>query len=199
MIRFNASNKARSLRRSAAAIALAGAIGFAAHAAWIPVKAQIAQMLLQRAWQRTVAGDGNARPWPWADTYPVARLRAPEHGVDLIVLAGATGRTLAFGPGHVSGTAEPGQWGNCVLSGHRDTHFNFLKDVLPGEEITLETPDGAVRHFQVTARHIVYEDDIQILDDLGDSTLTLVTCFPFDAIAPGGPLRFVVRAEPLSA
>ena len=185
-------------RRLASLAVFTAAAALAAHAAWIPAKARLAQLLLQRAWARTVAGDGDARPWPWADTHPVARLRVPEHGVDLIVLAGATGRTLAFGPGHISGTAEPGDWGNCVFSGHRDTHFRFLQYVLPGEVLTLETPDGDVRRFEVTARHIVYESDIQVLDDLGDSALTLLTCFPFDAIAPGGSLRFVVRAELLT-
>jgi len=187
-------------RRHALSLALFFAAGaFAVDAAWIPVKARLAQVLLQRAWASAQAGNTDARPWPWADTHPVARLRAPEHGVDLIVLAGASGRTLAFAPGHVSGTAEPGEWGNCVFSGHRDTHFRFLQYVLPGEILTLETPEGRVQRFQVTARHIVYEDDIRVLDDLGDDALTLLTCYPFDAVMPGGPLRFVVRAEPLPA
>ncbi len=188
-----------ALRRNSSLFAIGVAAAFAAHAAWIPLKARLAQVLLQRAWQRAIAGEADTRPWPWADTQPIARLRAPEHGVDLIVLAGATGRTLAFGPGHIRGTAAPGEWGNCVFSGHRDTHFGFLQFVLPGEVLTLETPDGTVRRFQVTARHIVYENEIEVLDDLADSVLTLVTCFPFDAVVPGGPLRFVVRAELLAA
>jgi sortase A len=187
------------LRRPLSLTLFAAAAAFAAHAAWIPAKAQLAQALLQRAWARAQAGETDARPWPWADTHPVARLRVPEHGVDLIVLAGASGRTLAFAPGHISGTAEPGDWGNCVFSGHRDTHFRFLQYVLPGEIVTLETPDRSVYRFQVTARHIVYEEDIRVVDDLGEEALTLLTCFPFDAVVPGGPLRFVVRAEPLPA
>jgi sortase A len=171
------------------------AIGFAANAAWIPVKAELAQILLQRAWAKTLSGEAQSKPWPWADTWPVARLRVEEHGINLIVLGDATGRTLAFAPGHISGTAKPGAWGNCVLSGHRDTHFRFLRDILPGEVLSLQTPDGVVRNFRVNARHIVYENDIHILDDGGDTTLTLVTCYPFDAIVPGGPLRYIVQAE----
>ncbi len=195
MIEINRSHTARSRRTVLAAASFVLAGGFALHALWIPAKAQVAQVMLQRAWQRTIDGNPGARPWPWADTWPVARLRIPEREVDLIVLAGSTGRTLAFGPGHLSGTAQPGKTGNCVLSAHRDTHFSFLRYVLPGEEITLETPDGVTRSFRVTARHIIYDDDVRVLDATGETTLTLLTCYPFDAIVPGGPLRYVVRAE----
>ena len=182
-------------RRILALLTLAAALCLAANALWIPIKAQVAQILLSHAWQRSENGETHAKPWPWADTWPVARLRVQEHDVDLIVLAGATGRTLAFGPGHIDGTAKPGTEGNCVFSGHRDTHFSFLRYVLPGEVMTLETPNGNSKSFRVTARHIVYNDEVQILDDTGDTTLTLLTCYPFDAIQPGGPLRYVVRAE----
>lgn len=171
------------------------AVGFAIGALWIPAKAELAQFLLQRAWVQTLQGERNVKPWPWADTWPLARLRMAEHDVDLIVLAGASGRTLAFGPGHLDGTTLPGRLGNVVLSGHRDTHFRFLEDVRPGELLTLETPDGALQTYRVVARHVVYEDDVYVLDDDGDAVLTLVTCYPFDALAPGGPLRYVVRAE----
>ena len=95
--------------------------------AYIPAKAWLAQELMQRAWVRTGAGEERAGPWPWADTWPVARLTSKERGVDLIVLAGGSGRTLAFGPGHLSASAMPGEVGNAIIGGHRDTHFQFLQ------------------------------------------------------------------------
>jgi hypothetical protein len=95
---------------------------------WIYAKARLAQVLLQRAWSRALAGEAMPKPWPWADTWPVARLRMQHPSVDLIVLAGAYGRTLAFGPGHVTSSALPGQEGTVMLTGHRDTHFRFLKE-----------------------------------------------------------------------
>ena len=79
------------------------------HGAWIHAKAQLAQYLLQRAWTRTLRGEPASKPWPWADTWPVARLRVPAHGVDLIVLTGVSGLTLAFGPGHAPNSAAPGE------------------------------------------------------------------------------------------
>ena len=48
--------------------------------------------------------DGEAHPpWRWADTSPIARLEVPRLGVRRVVLAGATGAVLAFGPGHIHG------------------------------------------------------------------------------------------------
>src|SRR5512134_469774 len=94
---------------------------------WIYAKALLAQHMLQHAWARTLAGEREVRPWPWADTWPVARLRVPVHGIDLIVLDGVSGRTLAFGPGHAGGSAPPGAPGTAIISGHRDTHFRFLQ------------------------------------------------------------------------
>ena len=78
-------------------------------AAWIHAKAGLGQLLIARAWERT-RGEGRemAKPWPGADTWPVARLQVPELGVDRFVLAGGQGRTLAWGPGHLAGTAHPG-------------------------------------------------------------------------------------------
>jgi sortase A len=101
---------------------------------------------------------------------------------------------MAFGPGHVAGSAAPGTPGDTVLSGHRDTQFRVLKDLLPGDQVRLETADGARYDYAVTDTQVVHARDLAILGDTGEPQLTLVTCFPFDAIAPGGPLRYVVRA-----
>ena len=64
----------------------------------MPVKAEVAQQLLNRAWTATSDDRRNVKPWPWADTWPVARLRLPGSGEPLTVLAGASGRNLAFAP-----------------------------------------------------------------------------------------------------
>jgi sortase A len=99
--------------------------------ACIPAKAWVAQELMQRAWRRAERGESRPVPWPWADTWPVARLSAKGGEIELIVLAGGSGRTLAFGPGHLSASALPGEFGNSVIAGHRDTHFQFLQHPRP--------------------------------------------------------------------
>ena len=163
--------------------------------AYIPAKAWLAQELMQRAWVRTGAGEARAVPWPWADTWPVARLTAKARGVDLIVLAGGSGRTLAFGPGHLSASALPGEVGNTIIAGHRDTHFRFLSDVEIGELIGIETAAGQGHLYEVTSLDVVDSRKGSLMLDTQAAMMTLVTCYPFDAREAGGPLRYVVTAR----
>lgn len=171
------------------------ALAFAGDASWLYAKAWLAQRLLRDAWHDTLATQQTQRPWPWADTYPVARLMVASHGIDQIVLNGDAGRTLAFGPGWAEASAATGTRGMQVISGHRDTHFAFLRDVVVGDEITLQSLKGAER-FRVASLQIADARRETIALEGGDALL-LVTCWPFDAVVPGGPLRYVVRAEPI--
>ena len=126
------------------------------HGAYIPAKAWLAQELMQRAWDRASAGEDRATPWPWADTWPVARLTAEARGVDLIILAGGSGRTLAF------------------------------------------EPTNGERHvYQVVGVDIVDSRKGSLVLDTNVAMLSLVTCYPFDALEAGGPLRYVVTARML--
>lgn len=184
-----------AVRLSGTSLLLALVMWHGGHAAWIGAKAHLAQVLIRQAWSRASAGARDARPWPWADTHPVARLRVPGRGVETFVLAGASGRTLAFGPGHLDGTPRPGEPGNAVVSGHRDTHFAFLRRLAKGDEVVIEGRDGRRLRYVVADTRVVDEHDLAITADAGDTRLTLVTCYPFDAIRPGGPLRYVVVAR----
>jgi sortase A len=82
-----------------------------------------------------------------------------------------------------------------VISGHRDTHFAFLRRLGVGDEIVLEAPDGRRHRYVVASTHVVDRHDVRVVADAGDTRLTLVTCYPFDAVRPGGPLRYVVVAR----
>jgi len=163
-----------------------------AQSAYIPAKAWLAQELMQRAWDKTSATGVDVAPWPWADMVPVARLHAQSGRIDLIVLSGSTGRTLAFAPGHIEASARPGETGNTVIAGHRDTHFAFLKDLELGDSLWLERPDGERLIYEVIDLDVVDSRRGSIALDTPETFLTLVTCYPFDAINPGGPMRFVV-------
>jgi sortase A len=189
-----ARSRRNGLLASIVLLVAAGAICFAS-GLYIHVKAGLAQVLLHAAWARTQDSGSPAKPWPWADTHPVARLIAPAQDADLLVLSGASGRTLAFGPGHLSGSAIPGDPGNSVITAHRDTHFRFLQRLTPGDTLVVEGRNGARRHFQVRRTYVADYRALDIPRDTLQPTLTLVTCFPFDAINPGGPLRYIVVAE----
>jgi sortase A len=165
-------------------------------AAYIHAKALLAQALLERAWHRTLLGEQSVRPWPWADMRPVARLRAPNQGRELIVLDGASGQALAFGPAHILGTALPGRPGAAVIVGHRDTHFRFLQELRSGDALEIERLDGARLRYVVTGLRIVDTRVERLALDEGATSLRLVTCYPFAAVRPGGPLRFEVIARP---
>ncbi len=165
--------------------------------AYIPAKAWLAQELMQRAWVRGSLGTERPVPWPWADTWPVARLVAKSGNVDLIVLAGGSGRTLAFGPGHLSASALPGEIGNTVIAGHRDTHFSFLRDVEIGELLVIETVSGEKHLYEIFDIDVVDSRRSSLLLDTDTAILSLVTCYPFEAIDPGGPMRYVVTAKML--
>jgi sortase A len=150
---------------------------------------------MQRAWRKAGDGNGQPAPWPWADTWPVARMSAKGGDIELIVLEGGSGRTLAFGPGHLSISALPGETGNSIIAGHRDTHFQFLQFMQVGESIQVELPDGGRHLFQVTSIDVVDSRRGSLILDTDTPTLTLVTCYPFDAMRAGGPMRYVVSAR----
>lgn len=170
--------------------------GLTASGVWVHAKAELAQILLEHAWQQTLAGHSDVKPWPWADTWPVARMQVPAMDLDFIVLSGGAGNALAFGPSHQPDSAEPGSGGHVILGGHRDTHFRFLSRLESGASIRIQGPGGNWRVYRASIFQTadIRRDRLQ-LDEEGHR-LTLVTCYPFDALQAGGPLRYVVDAFP---
>lgn len=189
--------RVRALLQARRATALLGgvlAVWGLGNAGYIHAKAALAQVLLRDAWERAQAGHATPRPWPWADTWPVARLTVPRLAVDQIVLAGASGRTLAFGPALSPAGAAIGAEGAAVLSGHRDTHFAFLRELVAGDRVWLDTPRGRVA-YAVEHTTIVDARRVRLATSGEGARLVLVTCWPFDAVEPGGPWRYVVEAR----
>jgi len=170
-----------------------------AGAGLIKAKAWLAPVLIERAWDESLLNSGEpVKPWPWADTWPVARLRVPAEDVDLPVLAGDSGNALAFAPGHTLTSARLGSAGLAVIGGHRDTHFAFLRHLRPGVHLQLQLPDGSWRDYRVD-NTAVADTRIQSLRRDGHrEILLLVTCYPFDALLANGPLRYVVAALPVA-
>jgi sortase A len=186
------------LLRLLAALAFGIGLWQIGQGAYIQAKAWLAQALIGQAWARTLNGEQHVKPWPWADTWPVARISVPGRDIERFVLAGANGRAIAFGPGHVTGTPLPGEDGNSVIGAHRDTHFAFLRMLQTGEEIIVEKSDGSQRRYRVSDAEIVDKSDTRVLMQPAHETLlTLITCYPFDALRAGGPLRYVITATAL--
>lgn len=157
-------------------------------------KAWAAQLLLEAAWQKVLTGHDPAAPWPWADFRPVAALALPERGYRVIVVTGASGSSLAFAPGLLDGTARPGEQGNSVIFGHRDTHFAVLEFISAGEKIVVTDARGTKTYYRVFETRVIRKDDRWILRPCRESRLTLITCHPFGPAGPDSE-RFVVLAE----
>ena len=123
---------------------------------------------------------------------PIARLTIPRLATGLYVVEGDGARQLRRAPGHLSGTAMPGDIGNCVIAGHRDTHFRVLKDIRQGDEIVLETRNGEYT-YRVRTTQVVSPRDTTSLRPTQDAELHLVTCYPFYYLG-SAPKRFIVDA-----
>jgi sortase A len=166
-----------------------------AHAGWIHAKGWLAQRLIASAWADVRDGRAARAPWPGADMRPIARLTVPQRNIELFVLDTASPRALAFGPAHVGGTAPPGARGNTVIIAHRDTHFSFLRYLQREDEIDVESGRGAHSRYRVRDVSVVDQGESRVLEAADAAQLTLITCFPFDAIMPGTRLRYVVIAD----
>jgi sortase A len=188
----------KPLRFFVALTLLAGG-SLTARAVYLHAKAELAGILIRRAWETTARMGAVQRPWPWADTYPEARLRIPRLGYDEIVLAGATPRTLAFGPARLQSGAALGEPGNLEIAGHRTSWFEPLQGVALGDAINVEWFDARQRRlrqrtYRINAIRVVDPSDVQMLAATSDDVLTLVTCYPFGR-SRRSPQRFMVRAS----
>lgn len=213
----------RRVHRVAFIVLIATGAAIFASAIYQPLVAYIGHARLERAYESgqtefesrtqpvdaTLAADGAARahavrpdpvrPWPWADIAPIARLTFPSLGKSRIVLDRASGEAMAWGVGHVVGTAPLGHPGFSAVAGHRDTHFSLLQYLEPGDVVELETLEGASVRYEVFFHEVVDETVYRfpVVFD-GPDVLALATCWPFGALTPG-PERYVVLARRLPA
>ncbi len=123
----------------------------------------------------------------------VARLSIPRLDTVLYVVEGTDANDLKRGPGHLEGTVMPGSKGNCVIAGHRDTHFRVLKNIEKGDEIVVQSHQGTYR-YRVSGISVVRPENTDSLQPSSRAVLNLVTCFPFEYVG-SAPRRFIVHAD----
>lgn len=129
---------------------------------------------------------------PVVDPTVFGRIEIPRIGVKAIVREGADEKTLARAVGLIPGGARPGQAGNIILAGHRDTFFRPLRDIRVDDRIRI-VGRTEVFDYRVDSIRIVAPEETSVLASRGHEELTLVTCFPFRFIGPA-PDRFIVSA-----
>jgi sortase A len=155
------------------------------------------QHQLARRWEQQYRADQNAAPGttapqPAADD-GLMRVSIPKIDLDAIVVEGTTYKKLLVGPGHIQTTAQPGEVGNAVITGHRDTFFRHIYELNKGDEILVRRR-GEVFRFQVTGKKIVEPTDVSVTNPSPDARLTLITCYPTYYIGPA-PERLVVFSK----
>jgi sortase A len=157
-------------------------------AAALPEHVAVKGMIGTLPWQAELS------PADTAERSGISVYWARQKIADLIVLADAGGHALAFGPAHVAGSSMPGEKGTTVLTGHRDTHFSFVRKLKSGDFLSMDMPDGRrLRYIVRDAAVIDGRTGAIASDDI--PRLALVTCYPFHTVTPGGPLRFVVMSD----
>lgn len=123
----------------------------------------------------------------------LTRLTVPSIKLDAVVVEGVDRKDLLMGPGHLTDTPEPGQTGNSVISGHRDTFFRHIHELKPGDFILVERA-GRQYRYQVTGKKIVQPTDMAVVQPTPNAQLTLLTCYPTYYIGPA-PQRLVVFSK----
>ena len=161
-----------------------------ARQSWDEAEARAVVALARRT---SAAGHDSA---PILNGAPVARLLIPRLGLDEIVLEGVDGDELNAGPGHLPGSAFPGERGNAVISAHRDRHFARLGEIHMGD--TVVTESGAHRARWIVIARRVIDADVPALFHTKDPTLTLTTCWPI-RYTGSAPERLLVTAKLIGA
>jgi len=156
--------------------------------------------MLDREWsqERDARWLDAARRGVWAtggrprENDVVGRIEIGRIGLSVSVREGDDARVLRVAAGHLPATPLPGESGNVVVAGHRDSAFGSLKGIRPGDRVRFSTPwrdyDYVVAHTSIVAA-----ERLSVLEPTSQNTLTLITCYPFGFIGPA-PERFIVRA-----
>jgi sortase A len=186
----------RAVRGVALGMCLLGA-GMAAKGAVVPARAMAAQVLLAHVFDHSVVAGRLAQVWLGADIVPVARISVARLGVADIVLGGGTDAALAEGPTVVGDHAPGGQSPIVVMAAHRDTHFRFIRDMVRGDVVQVETSGGVMTRYRVTGFQTERPEDFALPAHPSRRMLALVTCYPF-AWTGHAPWRRIVWAEAIA-
>jgi sortase A len=178
-------------QRIVARLLLTAGLLMLAYAAYVVIDAKAYQANEQRRFAHA-RQDATTAP-ALVDGGAIGEIQIPRLGLRAMVVQGDSAAILQRAVGHLADTALPGESGNVVLAGHRDTFFRPLKRVLAGDAITLKTRDGDFAYL-VESTAVVPPGDVQVLQPTGGRILTLITCFPFSFVG-SAPDRFIVRAR----
>jgi sortase A len=183
--------KPRSLREGLALLLLIAGVGLSVYVGSQYWEMYHTQRQLQAQWEKQAAQAAISPGLPKLSAEQMlTRVSIPKIGLDAIVVEGATHKQLSVGPAHIKDTAMPGETGNAVITGHRDTFFRHIYELQKGDFIYVRR-NGEVFKYEVTGKKIVKPEDVSVLKQTENAQLTLITCYPTYYIGPA-PERLVV-------
>jgi len=185
--------RARTVREWIALVFLlvgVGLIGYVASQYWGMYRSQ---RRLEAEWEKQATMATTPGLPKLSEQETLTRVSIPKINLDAIVVEGATPKQLAVGPAHITETAFPGQTGNAVITGHRDTFFRHIYELQKGDTILVRR-NNEVFKYEVTGKKIVKPEDVSVLKPTTDPQLTLITCYPTYYIGPA-PDRLVVFSK----
>ena len=175
-----------------ALLLLAGGGYFSFQAIKIEVKAKVAQILLDYAWNKSLKENISYKPWPSFDGSPILKLEIPRYNISQIVLEGTSGQALAVGPAFHKESFLPSSNKITAISSHRDSHGEYIRNLEIGDILKLQDLDNNWHTYKIEEFLIVnVQEEVNINKN---SRLLLITCYPFDALLSGTPLRYIVSA-----
>jgi sortase A len=127
----------------------------------------------------------------------IGQLTIPRIKKTFPIYQGTDDQTLRKGVGHFPKSALPGEKNNVILSGHRDTVFRGLKDLVEKDQLLVTTEAGEFL-YKVHKIRIVDADDQTVMKPKPRDTLTLTTCYPFYFIGDA-PQRYVIVGDLISS
>jgi sortase A len=155
-------------------------------------------------------------PTPRPKMPPPTRIQIPSVGIDapvvevgykIVQIQGIKvieWEVAEYAAGHHNTSANPGEGGNIVITGHNDWKgevFRTLERVKLGDEVIL-TSDAGVFRYRVTEIHYRKEVGVPLeeriatgrfLDPMPEERVTLVTCWPYGI----DDHRIIVVAKPV--
>ena len=165
-------------------------------ASLINAKAILGQWMIANAWEKAVLTNEPHSPWPWADTYPVAKLHVPHIAKEFYVLQGATGEALSFAPGMSTYLNDENELAVILIQAHRDTHFSFLQHLKSGDVLELEIAGiNSLQRYVVEQRKEVKQPSIELEETADKPVLILSTCSEQSSATPSYREVLLARAE----
>lgn len=180
------------------------------HASWLPTKAWLSQVLISYSWQQSIAENMMSehenqmkhssrniaiKPWPWADTFPIAELSIERLEENIVILNGGDPTTLAFSAGAIAPFNQTNNLTPFVVAGHNDSHFAFLENILMKDIISMRDQHGKSQLYQVEAIDIIDASTGQLPILANDSSLILITCYPFNNLSNNNDERYIITAK----